>query len=168
MMYGFLFKVWATGQWKIGGCVVAFQFSVYMLSLSFLVSVLSFSDQKPSVTNPMSILYISPMTDRKTTHHIEIVEKKMETTTQGLGSRVYGYSLPQVDSYGRYPVLFNIPKAPSMYLRETIDRNCLKQLKFGLGSFKIVEIRIIAGKSVPLKHTKRQNCFAKSNMRTWH
>ena len=40
-------------------------FSVYMLSLSFFVSVLSFSNQKPCVTNPMSILYISPMTDKK-------------------------------------------------------------------------------------------------------
>ena len=66
----FLFKVWATGQWKIGECVIVFQFSGYMLSLSFLVSVLSFSNQKPCVTNPMSILYISPMTDKKTTHHI--------------------------------------------------------------------------------------------------
>ena len=36
-----------------------------MLSLSFLVSVFSFSNQKPSCTNPMSILYIAPMTDKK-------------------------------------------------------------------------------------------------------
>ena len=53
-----------------------------------LVSVLSFSNfrciccryrlgecvivflSKPCVTNPMSILYISPMTDKKTTHHM--------------------------------------------------------------------------------------------------
>ena len=41
-----------------------------MLSLSFLVSVLSFSNQKHCVMNPMSILYISPMTDKKTTHHM--------------------------------------------------------------------------------------------------
>ena len=66
----FLFKVWATGQWKIGECVIVFQFSGHMLSLSFLVSVLSFSNQKPCVTNPMSSLYISPMTDKKATHHI--------------------------------------------------------------------------------------------------
>ena len=65
-----------------------------MLSLSFLVSVLSFSNQKPCVTNPMSILYISPLTDKKTTHHniglhrvyIGIMEKKMETI-QGLVSK---------------------------------------------------------------------------------
>ena len=43
-----LFKVWATGQWKIGECVIVFQFSVYMLSLSFLVSVLLFSNQNPA------------------------------------------------------------------------------------------------------------------------
>ena len=61
----FLFKFWATGQWKIGECAIVFKFSVYMLSLSFLVSVLSFSNQKPCVTSPMSILYISPMTDKK-------------------------------------------------------------------------------------------------------
>ena len=66
----FLFKVWATGQWKIGECVIVFQFSVYMLSLSFLVSASSFSNQNPCVTNPMSILYISPMTDKKTMHHM--------------------------------------------------------------------------------------------------
>ena len=66
----FLFKVWATGQWKIGECVIVFHFSGYMLSLSFLMSALSFSNQNPCVTNPMSILYISPMTDKKTTHHI--------------------------------------------------------------------------------------------------
>ena len=66
LSYGrFLFKVWATGQWKIGECVIVFQFSLYMLWLSFLVSVLSFSNQKTFVTNPMSILYISPMTDKK-------------------------------------------------------------------------------------------------------
>ena len=59
------FKVWATGQWKIGECAIVFQFLVYMLSLSFLVSALSFSDQNPCVTNPKSILYISPMTDFK-------------------------------------------------------------------------------------------------------
>ena len=81
----FLFKVWATGQWKIGECVIVFQFSGYMLSLSFLVSVLSFSNQKPCITNPMSILYMSPMTDKKTTHHIEIMENKMETAISGLG-----------------------------------------------------------------------------------
>ena len=34
MMHGVLFKVWATGQWKIGECVIVFQFSVYVLSLS--------------------------------------------------------------------------------------------------------------------------------------
>ena len=65
MMHGFLFKVWATGQRKIGECVIVFQFSVHMLSLSCLVSVLSFSNQKHCVTNPVSILYISPMTDKK-------------------------------------------------------------------------------------------------------
>ena len=59
----FLFKVWATGQWKIGECVIVFQFSLYMLSLSFLVSVLLFSNQNPCITNP--IAYISPMTDKK-------------------------------------------------------------------------------------------------------
>ena len=45
------------GNWskeKNGECVIVFQFSGYMLSLSFLVSVLSFSNQKPCVTNPMS------------------------------------------------------------------------------------------------------------------
>ena len=68
----FLFKVWATGQWKIGECVIVFQLSGYVLSLSFLVSVLSFSNQKPCVRNPMSILYISPMTDKKNTHHVAI------------------------------------------------------------------------------------------------
>ena len=61
----FLFKVWATGQRKIGECAIVFQSSVYMLSLSFLVSALSFSNQNPCVTNPMSILYILPMTDKK-------------------------------------------------------------------------------------------------------
>ena len=61
----FLSKVWATGQRKIGECVIVVLFSVYMLSLSFLVSVFSFSNQKHCVTNPMSILYISPMTDKK-------------------------------------------------------------------------------------------------------
>ena len=35
-----------------------------MLTLSFLVSVLLFPNQKPSATNPMSILLVSPMTDR--------------------------------------------------------------------------------------------------------
>ena len=70
MMHGFLFKVWATGQWKVGECAIVFQFLGYMLSLSFLASVLSFSNQKPCVTNPMPILYISPMTDKKTTHHM--------------------------------------------------------------------------------------------------
>ena len=69
---GFSFKVWATGQWKIGECFTVFQFSVYMLSLSFLVSVLSFSNQKPCVRNPMSMLYISPMTDKKTAHHMVV------------------------------------------------------------------------------------------------
>ena len=52
-------------QWKIGECVIVFQFSVYMLSLLFLVNALSFSNQDPCVTNPKSILYISPMTDTK-------------------------------------------------------------------------------------------------------
>ena len=61
----FLFKVWATGQWKIGECVIVSQFSGYMLSLSFVVSVLSFFNQNPCITNPMSIPYISLMTDIK-------------------------------------------------------------------------------------------------------
>ena len=51
----FSFKVWATGQWKDGECVIVFQFLGYMLALSFLVSVLSFSKQKPCFTNPKSI-----------------------------------------------------------------------------------------------------------------
>ena len=72
----FLFKVWATGQRKIGECVIVFQFSGYRLSLSFLVSVLSFSSQKPCVTNPMSILDISPMTDNKTTHQLPTTNKE--------------------------------------------------------------------------------------------
>ena len=55
-----------------------------MLSLSFLVSVLSFSIQKPYVTNPMSILYTSPMTDKKTTHHLGL---------WGLGLRFFDWGL---------------------------------------------------------------------------
>ena len=55
----FLFKVWATGQWKHGECVIVFRFSECLLLLSFLVSVLSFSNQKLCVTNPMSMLCIS-------------------------------------------------------------------------------------------------------------
>ena len=43
-----LFVVWATGHWRIGECAIVFQASGYMLTLSFLVSVLSFSDQEPS------------------------------------------------------------------------------------------------------------------------
>ena len=69
---GFLFKVWATGQWKIGECAIVFQFSVCMLSLSFLVSVLSFSNQKTCVTNSMSVLYTSPMTDKDHASYIYI------------------------------------------------------------------------------------------------
>ena len=41
-----------------------------MLTFSFLANVLSISNQKPSATNPMSILYISPMTDQKTAGHM--------------------------------------------------------------------------------------------------
>ena len=60
-----LFVVWAIGHSKIGKCVIVFQVSGYLLTLSLLVGVLSFSIQKPSVTNRMSSLDISPMTDDK-------------------------------------------------------------------------------------------------------
>ena len=43
-----LFVVWAAGHWKIGECVIVFQCPGYMLSLSILVSVLSFSNQNPA------------------------------------------------------------------------------------------------------------------------
>ena len=46
-------------------------FGVYVV-VSFLVSALSLSNRKPCITNPMSILYISPMTDKTTTHHMVV------------------------------------------------------------------------------------------------
>ena len=49
VMHGFLFKVWATGQWKTGECVIVLQFSVYMLSLSFLVSESKTLRHEPNV-----------------------------------------------------------------------------------------------------------------------
>ena len=71
MMHGFYSR---SGQLVSGKLVSVLSFSIVrgMLSLSFSVSVLSFSNQNPCVMNPMSIPYISPMTDKKTTHHIYI------------------------------------------------------------------------------------------------
>ena len=55
-------------------------FGVHVVVLFFGECAIVFQS-KTCVTNPMSILYISPMTDKKTTHHnIGVMEKKMETT----------------------------------------------------------------------------------------
>ena len=73
-MHGFYLR---SGQLVNGKLVSVLSFpffSGYMLSLSFVVSVLSFPNQNPCITNPMSIPYISPMTDKKTTRHIGIVQ----------------------------------------------------------------------------------------------
>ena len=46
-------------------------FGTYVVVIVFGECVIVFQP-KPCVTNPMSSLYISPMTDKKATHHIGI------------------------------------------------------------------------------------------------
>ena len=72
MMHGFYSR---SGQLVSGKFVSVLSFSNFRCiccRYRFLVSALWFSNQNPRVTNPMSILYISPMTDKKTTHHMDL------------------------------------------------------------------------------------------------
>ena len=56
MIYYFGFDVWAARHWKVGACVIVLQVVGYMLTLSFVVSVSSLSNLKPSVMSPTSII----------------------------------------------------------------------------------------------------------------
>ena len=58
----FEFVVWATGHWRIGECVILFRFSLHVVGF-VLGEYAIVLQSKTCVANPMSILYISPMSN---------------------------------------------------------------------------------------------------------
>ena len=73
----FLYVFWATGHWTTGERVIVFQVLVYMLSLSFLVNVLSLSNQNlASRIQCPSFTYLLWLIKKKNTHLIRAYKVK--------------------------------------------------------------------------------------------
>ena len=134
----FLFVVRATGHWKCGEYVIVLLFSLYMLSLSFFGECVIAFQSQPCVTNPASILYISPRTDKHTqTHtHTYIIYYNQDYTiipeeTTGLATTVGGHPLipPHIWHQGvfasklQYPICDGYGEASSLqpYLYSLLD-----------------------------------------------